>query len=234
MGLAYGRWEDRPCPKVITEIERPGSTVAGRGSAQSGPGARWTNHLQTPQVKTSIHDFAVSLGGGCCRCARHQEVRRRAGSRGCIHGPRRLFDPGVDPPGPWRPHGRSPLSQMPGWVAPLAWSRDAPEPRNAVNAWRRARACPTARCLAPQILDGDRPRLILDYASRFQCAPLRRHAGLGGLPGRCWHDGHRGAVYVPGGPCACRFLRAALRGYSQMYSSAMAPSRHFATVTIRP
>jgi hypothetical protein len=35
--------------------------VAGRGLAQSGPGARWTNHLQTPQVKTSIHDFAVFL-----------------------------------------------------------------------------------------------------------------------------------------------------------------------------
>jgi RNA-directed DNA polymerase len=65
MGLAYGRWEERPCPKVITEAESPGSTVAGRGSAQSGPGARWANHLQTPQVKTSIHDFAVSLRPGC-------------------------------------------------------------------------------------------------------------------------------------------------------------------------
>jgi hypothetical protein len=233
MGLAYGRWEDRPCPKVITEIERPGSTVAGRGSAQSGPGARWTNHLQTPQVKTSIHDFAVSLGGGCCRGARHQEVRRRAGSRGCIHGPRRLFDPGVDPPGPWQPHGRSPRSQMPGWVAPLAWSRDAPEPRNAVNAWRRARACPTARCLAPQILDGDRPRLILDTPRGFS-APrcdgtldwevCLADVGMTGIGARCT------CPVVP----ACRFLRAALRGYSQMYSSAMAPSRHFATVTIRP
>ena len=50
-------------PKVITEAESPRSTVAGRGSAQSGPGARWTNHLQTPQAKTSIHDFAVSLPG---------------------------------------------------------------------------------------------------------------------------------------------------------------------------
>jgi hypothetical protein len=39
------------------------------------------------------------------------------------------------------------------WVAPLAWSRDALEPRNAVNAWCPVRACPTARCLAPQILD---------------------------------------------------------------------------------
>jgi DNA-binding MarR family transcriptional regulator len=61
-GLAYGRREDRPCPQIITAVESPGSTVTGRGSAQSGPGARWTNHLQTPQVKTPIHDFAVAVG----------------------------------------------------------------------------------------------------------------------------------------------------------------------------
>jgi hypothetical protein len=48
-------------PEGNTEVDSPGSTVAGRGLAQSGSGARYTNHLQTPQVKTSIHDFAVSL-----------------------------------------------------------------------------------------------------------------------------------------------------------------------------
>jgi hypothetical protein len=119
------------------------------------------------------------------------------------------------------------------WVAPLAWSRDALEPRNAVNAWCRVRACPTARCLAPQILDGDRPRLILDTPRGFS-APrcdgtldwevCLADVGMTGIGARCT------CPVVP----ACRFLRAALRGYSQMYSSAMAPSRHFATVTIRP
>ena len=42
------------------------SLVADDGECESfhrsAQGARWTNHLQTPQVKTSIHDFAVSLG----------------------------------------------------------------------------------------------------------------------------------------------------------------------------
>ena len=29
----------------------------------------------------------------------------------CVHRPHRLFDPGVDPPGPRLPHGRSPMSK---------------------------------------------------------------------------------------------------------------------------
>jgi glyoxylase-like metal-dependent hydrolase (beta-lactamase superfamily II) len=50
-------------------------------------------------------------GGRDCRRARHRGVHRRAGRRGCVHGPHRLFDPGVDPPGPRLPHGRSPVSK---------------------------------------------------------------------------------------------------------------------------
>ena len=90
MGLAYGRWEERPCPKVITEVESPGSTVAGRGSAQSGPGARWTNHLQTPQVKTSIHDLAVSLLRSSCRSARRGEMAAPRRIRGEVSGSGRV------------------------------------------------------------------------------------------------------------------------------------------------
>src|SRR6476620_10075458 len=36
-----------------------------------------------------------------------------AGSRGCVHGLLRLFNPGVDPPRPRLPHGRLPMSKMP-------------------------------------------------------------------------------------------------------------------------
>jgi glyoxylase-like metal-dependent hydrolase (beta-lactamase superfamily II) len=62
----------------------------------------------------SDHAGASSLfgsGGRCGRRARHREVHRRAGRRGCVPGPHRLFDPGVDPPGPRLPHGRSPVSK---------------------------------------------------------------------------------------------------------------------------
>ena len=45
------------------------------------------------------------------RRARHREVHRRAGRRGRVHGPHRLLDPGVDPPRPRLPHGRTPVSK---------------------------------------------------------------------------------------------------------------------------
>jgi glyoxylase-like metal-dependent hydrolase (beta-lactamase superfamily II) len=49
-------------------------------------------------------------GGRSCRRARHQEVHRPTRGRGCVHCPHRLFDPGVDPPGPRLSHGCPPLN----------------------------------------------------------------------------------------------------------------------------
>jgi len=95
------------------------------------------------------------------------------------------------------------------WVAPLAWSRDALEPRNAVNAWCRVRACPTARAAwLHRSLTGDRPCLILDTPRGFSAPRCDGTLDWEVCLARCWHDGHRGAVYVPGGHCllvlACR------------------------------
>jgi len=81
-----------------------------------GEGGTWRGrpHPVFPEVRgepVGRGQVLPGCGGGCCRCARHREVHRRAGSRGCVHGPHRLFDPGVDPPGPRLPHGRSPVSK---------------------------------------------------------------------------------------------------------------------------
>ena len=70
-------------------------------------------------LQRAVNDIAAAEGGqglpgrgrGDCRCTRHREVHRFAGRRGRVHGPHRLFDPGVDPPRPRLPHGRPPLSR---------------------------------------------------------------------------------------------------------------------------
>jgi hypothetical protein len=106
----------------------------------------------------------------------------------------RLFDPGVDPPGPWQPHGRSPLSQMPS-----GWPR-LPGPGMLLNrgmqSTRGVRYVPAQLRAAwlHRSLTGDRPCLILDTSRGFSAprcdGTLDREvclAGVGmtGIGARC-------------------------------------------------
>ena len=84
-------------------------------TSKPAPGRHWarSTHSVLPEVRREPLGRGQGLpgcGGGSCGRARHPEIHRRAGSRGCVHRPHRLFDPGVDPPRPrlpraWRTDG---------------------------------------------------------------------------------------------------------------------------------